>query len=185
MIAGENDGWVDETPVETGGGWTDEAAVDYAGKLKGLKKGDLVAVSGRDGKVSLKKMNAPVDGASVLEDVDGEPETGRDYPTLTADEWDAARENGDVRMNVSPSRYRRLQQIAETGSDDLSAFRDTAPFIGRAVSDDIRHMTARMERFVKGDPDLSRAMRPATAITPFPPPPGFKTDTGPKSESEA
>lgn len=154
-------------------------------KLKGAKKGDFVAVTGRDGKVSLKKMNATVDGASVLEDVDDVPDANKTYPTLTADEWDAARENGDIRMNVSPSRYRRLQQIAETGSDELSVFRDTAPFIGKAISDDLRHRVARMEKFVNGDPDLSRARRPQIPVMPLTPPPGYKVDTGPKSADEA
>lgn len=135
-------------------------------QLSGVKEGDFVAVEDRDGKVSLKKMNAPTDdGASVLEDVDDVPDMNKSYPTITADEWDAARESGSVKMNVSPSRYRQLQHIAETGaeifdSDDgkaASAIVDVLPFGGRALANKERGKIARMERYVAGKPDLSPA----------------------------
>ena len=131
-----------------------------ASKLAGAKEGDMIAVQGRDGKVSLKKVNAPVDGASVLEDVDDVPDMNKTYPTLTADEWDAGRESGKMKMNVSPSRYRQLQYMAETGLEEEVAgkgavLNDIVPFGGTAMTDKARGKIARMEKFVNGKPDLS------------------------------
>ena len=135
---------------------TNPHADSAAGKLKDVKEGDLVAIQGRDGKVSLKKMNAPSDGASVLEDVDDVPDMNKTYPTLTADEWDAGRESGKLRMNVSPSRYRQLQHIAETGSEVFdkageSVAADIIPFGGRGIVDEERSKIEGLVKLSKGD----------------------------------
>lgn len=140
-----------------------------ATKLSGVKEGDFVAVQGRDGKVSLKKVNAPVDGASVLEDVDDVPDMNKTYPTLTADEWDAGRESGKMKMNVSPSRYRQLQYMAETGLEEeeagkLAVLNDITPFGGTAMTDKVRGKIARMEKFVNGKPDLSPLSKEDMAV---------------------
>ena len=145
-----------------------------AKKLSGVKEGDFVAVTGRDGKIALKKMNAPSDGASVLEDVDDVPDINKTYPTLSADEYDAAREHGKVKMNVSPSRYAQLQHIAETGSETfdgengafMSAYADTMPFGGGKVVDKERGKIARMEKYIKGEPDLAPYSKIARESTP-------------------
>jgi len=152
----------------------DPNAESAATKLSGVKEGDFVAVTGRDGKVSLKKMNAPVDGASVLEDVDDVPDMNKTYTTLSAAEWDAGRESGKVKMNVSPARYRQLQHIAETGSDlfeddggkFMSAYADVMPYGGRKAVDKERNKIARMEKYVKGEPDLAPYSKIARELTP-------------------
>lgn len=140
-----------------------------ASKLAGAKEGDMIAVQGRDGKISLKKVNAPVDGASVLEDVDDVPDMNKTYPTLTADEWDAGRESGKMKMNVSPSRYRQLQYMAETGLEEeeagkLAVLNDIMPFGGTAMTDNVRGKIARMEKFVNGKPDLSPLSKEDMAV---------------------
>ena len=134
--------------------------LDYNGKKANV--GDYVAVQERDGKTSLKKVNDPVDGVAVLEDTDDEIEEGKTYPTLTADEWDEGRKNKKIRRNVSPAEYRRLQHEAETGSKvfgeesgkTASFLADTLPIIGRMMVNEERGKIARMEKFVKGEPEL-------------------------------
>jgi hypothetical protein len=134
---------------------------DFNGKR--AKVGEFVAVEDGAGGVSLKKVNDPGDGYAVLEDVDDKPEEGKVYPTLTAAEWDEGRKSRKIKRNVSPAEYRRLQHVAETGSELFdgkhgglaSGIADVVPFGGRMMVDEERNKIARMEKFVKGEPELA------------------------------
>lgn len=141
---------------------TESFAFDYNGKKANV--GDFVAVEDEDGNTSLKKVNDPSDGRAVLEDVGDKPIQGKIYPTLSASEWSEGLKSGKIRRNVSPAYYRRLQQIAETGSElyendktgnAASVISDVLPFGGRHMIDKERGKIARMEKYVKGEPELS------------------------------